>query len=454
MQRLGAILAVVVLGAGLWACDDGGAGEPAQMGGAGGADAGQGGEGGAGGEGGMAMAARPASGLWFVNFRLVEVGDLEIAFQVELAVGESDGGGDQIDTFTLRAIGVARSVSDALFTVTDLPIVDGTFTLPAQTFVLPGAYSPTGSDVDLILGMAFTVRGPDDMCGALVGDVVTIGTALEESTFAAVPWGTEPTAPAAACDDGPPAMLPRRVDCPAITAGRNTGFMSAGIERAFTVFLPTDHDPGQSTPVVFLYHGLTSNADAILDATQMADFVDDLGFILVVPESYPEGAIEWDTASAADSPDLAFFDDLQRCTISALGGDPARMYTAGLSAGSFQSVYLGLYRAETVAASVGFSTGLIAPVRQDAPPHPFLTAWGGPDDTAFDQNFEVLTGALNAELRALGHPVITCDHGQLHVWDADFTPWALQFLFAHALGDGLAFEALPDSFPDHCRILP
>lgn len=441
---------------GLWGCDDAdddGAdtGPVAGQGGEGG----QGAAGGEGGEGGgMPVAELPQSGLWFVNFRLVEVGDLEIQFQIEIAVGEDQAGAAQIDSFTLRAIGVARSVSDALFTVTDLPIVDGVFTLPEQTFVLPGPYSPTGSDVDLALGMTFTVRAADDMCGDLVGNVITLGTALEASTFAAMPWGTEPTVPAAACDDGPPTVFERRTDCPAIVAGRNMGFTSGGIERAFRVFLPADHDSATPAPVVFLYHGLTSDADAIINGTAMADFVDDMGFILIVPESYPEGAIEWDTASAADSPDLAFFDDLQMCAMSELGADPARMYTAGLSAGSFQSMYLGLYRAETVAASVGFSTGLIAPVRQDAPIRPFLTAWGGPDDLAFDQNFEVLTGALNAELRALDYPVITCNHGLLHVWESEFTPWALEFLFAHTLGDTLAFDALPESFPAYCEILP
>ena len=29
-----------------------------------------------------------------------------------------------------------------------------------------------------------------------------------------------------------------------------------------------------------------------------------------------------------------------------------------------------------------------------------------------------------------------------------------QFLFAHTLGDSLAFEALPETFPEYCEILP
>lgn len=443
------VAALAVMG-----CDDGdGGGGAGAAGGEGGAGAaggvgGAGAAGGAGGAGGGAMVETPQSGLWFANFRLVEVGNLEIAFQFEI-----EASADQIDRFVLRAIGPARSLSDDLLTATDLPITDGGFTLPATAFVLPAAFSPTGSDVDLELGLSFTVRASDDLCGGLSGSVITIGTDLVDSTFAAVPWGTEPAAPLASCDDAPAEPLPRRMDCPSLVAGRNEGFTSGGLERAFTVFLPTDHDPSVATPVVYLFHGLTSSAETILEYTAMADRVDELGFILIAPESHPDGAIEWDTASAADSPDLAFFDDLQRCVIEELGGDPQRQYTAGLSAGSFQAVYLGLYRAESVAAIAAFSTGLIAPVRQDAPLRPFLTTWGGPDDEAFGQNFQVLTQALNTELRALGHPVVTCDHGEGHTWTTEFTPWALAFLFAHTLGDPLAFDSLPAAFPQYCNIL-
>jgi hypothetical protein len=344
-------------------------------------------------------------------------------------------------------------VSDPLVEVTQLPIANNAFEVPKTAFIMPAAFSPTGSDVELELGMTFTIRAATDICGGIAGSVITIGTELVDSSFAAVPWGTEPAAPLASCDDEPAEPLPRRMDCPEVVEGLNEGFMSGGIERSFHVFLPSDHDPAAATPVVYLFHGLTSSPMYILDGSKMDQFVDELGFILVVPASYPEGAIEWDTASAADSPDLAFFDDLQMCVTTQLGGDPQRQYTAGLSAGSFQAMYLGLYRAETVAATAAFSTGLIAPVRQDAPQRPFLTAWGGPEDAAFEQNFAVLTAALNTELRALGHDVVTCDHGEGHVWMAEFTPWALEFMFAHALGDALAFSTLPAGFPDHCMIL-
>lgn len=437
--------ALLVLG-----CDDGDDGA-AQMGA--GADAGDlsaGGDMGAGGMGGAGgEAIAPQSGLWFMNIRLVDVGGLEVPFQLELDVD-----GAQIATLRIRAVGAARALSEPILELSGIAIVDGRFLIPRTLFTMPGAFSPTGSDVDLDLELDVEVRGPTDLCGTVVGEVISINSTLEQSTFAAVPWGTEPAAPLASCDDQPAEPLPRREDCPDLVAGRNMGFMSGGIERAFHVFLPPDHDPETPTPLVLLYHGLTANVEGILAGTDMASFVDERGFILIAPESYPDGAIEWDTASAADSPDLAFFDDLHRCAIERLGADPARIYTTGLSAGSFQAMYLGLYRAEKVATSAGFSTGLIAPVRQDAPRRPFLTAWGGPNDVAAGQNFETLTQALNAGLRALDHPVVTCNHAQDHVWLPTFTPWVLDFLLAHTLGDDLAFEALPEAFPDYCEILP
>lgn len=435
-------------------CDDGDGGSQQRgtddmgLGGAGG-ESGAGGEGGAGGAGGGAPEVLPQAGAWFFNVRLVEVGGLEVPFQLELELGEA-----RVSRFALRAVGAARSVSAPILVAEDLAVVDGAFEVPRTAFVMPAAFSPTGSDVQLELGMTLQIRAPDDLCGTVIGSVITIGTELEASTFAAVPWGTEPAAPLASCADVPAPPLPRRDSCPSLVEGPNTGFESAGLMREFLVFLPEGHDPQVPTPTIFLFHGLTASAEAMVESSAMDTFVDDLGFILIAPRSHEDGAIEWDSSSAGDNPDLAFFDDLSACAIESLGADPARLYTTGLSAGSMEASYLGLYRSEVVAATASLSTGLLAPVRQDAPPQPFLTAWGGAEDLAFDQNFEVLTQALNTELRALGHPVVTCNHGQEHYWRAEFTPWVLEFLLAHALGDALAFEALPDTFPDYCSILP
>lgn len=397
----------------------------------------------------------PDSGLYFLGVRLVEVGGIELAFQAEIETTAAAGGGGSIDRFVFRAVGAARSVSEPLFELTDLAIgADGAFALPETAFVLPAAFSPSGSDVEVRMELAAQVTGADGFCGVVSGEVVTIGTTLTASTFAAVPFGTEGPQPPAACGGGGPRTYPRAESCPDLVVGRNT-LTTGEQDREFFLYLPANHDPSGSWPLVVLHNGLGQAAMDTLGDTQMPEFVDDLGFILIAPESYEGGGVEWDSLSSADSPDLALFDDLLRCSEEKLGVDPDRVHVAGMSAGGLYTGYLAMYRAEVIASAAAGSGGLLAPVREDAPIPPFLMMWGGEADMAVDTDFNRQALDYIATLRRLGRPIIGCNHGQGHRWLPEFTPWVLHFLLAHRLGDDMAFSnPLPAPFPDFCEVAP
>ena len=83
-----------------------------------------------------------------------------------------------------------------------------------------------------------------------------------------------------------------------------------------------------------------------------------------------------------------------------------------------------------------------------------MVAWGGPQDIAFDQNFDNLAHNLLAALLPAGHFVVACNHGQQHKWLPEFTPWALQFLLDHPRGVTPEPYAggLPAVFPAFCEI--
>ncbi|MEZ4467757.1 MAG: hypothetical protein R3F43_25765 [bacterium] len=397
----------------------------------------------------------PASGLYFVGVRLVEVGGIELAFQAELETTAAAGGGGTIDRFVFRALGAAGAVSDPLFQVTDLAVgADGSFSVPETPFVLPGPFSPSGSDVEVTMRLAGQVTGADGFCGIVSGEVVTIEVSLSASTFAAVPYGQQAPHPAAACGDEGPRELPRAAECPDLVAGRNT-LRTGEQDREFYVFLPADHDPSGAWPLVILHNGLGQAAMDTLEDTEMASYVSDLGFVLIAPESYEGGGVEWDSLSGADSPDLALFDDELRCAQEKLGVDPRRIHVTGMSAGGLYTGFLAMYRAEVIASAAAGSGGLLAPVRQDAPVPPFLMMWGGVGDIAVDTDFNRKATEYIATLRGMGRSVIACNHGQGHTWKPDFTPWVLEFLLAHTLGEPLAFEnPLPQSFPDYCEVVP
>lgn len=396
----------------------------------------------------------PAAGLYYVGVRLNEVGAIEIGFQAEIESTAAEAGGGTITRFVLRAVGDLRALSAPLFEVTDLAVdpVNGTFTVPETTFTLPAAFSPSGSDVEVRMRLDATATAPEAFCGTVAGEVITIETPLNDSTFAALPWGFEGAQPPADCAGEGPRDYPRAEACPDLVAGLNT--ITTGEQtREFLVFLPANHDPTERWPLVLLHNGLGGTAQGIVDATQMDDFVDDLGFVLIAPDSYAGGGVEWDSLSPADSPDLALFDDLLRCSQDKLGVDPARIHVSGMSAGGLYTGYLAMYRAEVIASAVAGSGGLLAPVRADAPVPPFLMMWGGEADMAVDTDFNRTATEYLGHLAALGRPAIACNHGQGHEWLPEFTPWALEFLLAHRLGDDFAFsDPLPMSFPEFCEL--
>ena len=240
-------------------------------------------------------------------------------------------------------------------------------------------------------------------------------------------------------------------DCPELGPGINT-LNSCGVERRFIVHLPAG-GMGSALPAVFMWHGLTSSPERLLELNMLAGEVDLRNFILIAPES--RGLpVEWEQLNTRDNPDLAFFDDLVTCGQARFGIDRERIYNAGLSAGGLWTTYLSLMRSDVVAAAAPLSGGLIIDYFMPERRVPFLVSWGGPDDASNGQNFDTFARDLITDLQGGGHPLVTCEHGEGHAWNPPFNPWVLDFLFAHTLSGNEApyADGLPGVFPDFCGV--
>ncbi len=401
----------------------------------------------------------PASGTWSLTILLVEFGGLPVSFQLEIASTVSADGGGTLDSVELHGVS-DDGISDVLVTINDIAVdAEGAFTIEFGTFVVPAAYSPSGSDVELELTISAQRTEDGGFCGGVTGNVFTLETVVTDSTFSAAP--TSADAPTGVCPGAADEMLPRIEDCPQLVVGRNEGFMSGGVDRNFELFVPADRMEGEKLPLVFLHHGRAGeeppwgNVEDVLANSQMAPLVDQMRFILVVPASRGGLAIEWAVAPVGDNEGLAFFDDAITCVDEQFGVDADRIYAMGHSAGGIYTTTLALRRPEVLAAVAAMSPALTIPYSDPEPAIPFLINWGGEGDIAFDTDFNVAAMELIDTFTEGGHFMVACNHGQDHDWADGGSEWMLRFALDHVRGaDTLPYaDGLPEgAFPDFCTI--
>ncbi len=404
----------------------------------------------------LAVSLTPFGGL-LVNFRAVVVADDDEVLSLELWSISPDL------TWESPAP-IARACN--------LPINDGTFSVSLPVVTIPAQGTTVGVEVDVL---DFTFNGElidaTSFCGIVDGVVPLLTVTLDASTFRAVPFGTQTNPPAAACGEVEVVRYDPIEECPTLAAGENE-MVSAEIDRTFLVFAPDGVFEGSgegsgeaaALPVVFLYHGLGGTAEDIVAGTGYDDLVDEGGFVLVVPDGANDDGggqifpVDWNILASQyddDNRDLVFFDDLVTCLSEQLPIDADRVYATGMSGGGLMTTFLGIHRAEVLAAVAPMSGGYLQAWPGDfGPVRPWMVTWGGETDIAVDVNFDDTANALLANLADEDVPVVACNHGTGHEWPAEMTPANWAFLSAYVRGDAtnpFATE-LPEVFPDYCEI--
>lgn len=130
---------------------------------------------------------------------------------------------------------------------------------------------------------------------------------------------------------------------------------SGGLERAFDVHVPASYDPARPAPVVFDFHGYTSNKEQQAFLSRMNEASDAHGFVAVHPQgtgaspSWNAGAC-CGTAVTEGVNDVGFVDAMLEALETRLCVDPARVYATGFSNGGFLSHRLACERAHRFAA--------------------------------------------------------------------------------------------------------
>lgn len=123
-----------------------------------------------------------------------------------------------------------------------------------------------------------------------------------------------------------------------------------GVQRTYCALTPSGAVPGVPLPVIIALHGGGGTACTFVgpNKTNLAGYANANGFLLIAPQGL-DGS--WRHADAEDGSitrnairdagdDLAFFAAIQATVIPAEGGDPARLYVTGVSAGGMMAYRL------------------------------------------------------------------------------------------------------------------
>jgi predicted esterase len=144
-----------------------------------------------------------------------------------------------------------------------------------------------------------------------------------------------------------------------VTTGLAASYVAQYTARNYYVWLPTDYDPTRPYTTVFLGPGCGGNGESVLPMQNASTSNAILVGLSPVGQCF--------MTSAADSPEIAFFDAVLSTVESSFCVDKAHVFIAGFSSGSWLSNLIGCARAGIVRGQ-GNATGGLPPVPTCAGP--------------------------------------------------------------------------------------
>ena len=156
----------------------------------------------------------------------------------------------------------------------------------------------------------------------------------------------------------------------------NSTLSHGGITRNYILFVPASYDPSTPAPLVFSFHGYSSNAALNMNYTGFTAIADTAGFILVHPDGTLDGSGTphwnvggWTVGSQID--DVGFTEAMIDEISAGYNINANRVYSCGMSNGGYMSFKLACELSDRIAA-IASVTGSMTPQISNAcnPSHP------------------------------------------------------------------------------------
>lgn len=151
--------------------------------------------------------------------------------------------------------------------------------------------------------------------------------------------------------------------------------MHDGEERSYILYLPANYTGETAVPLVFNFHGYTSNATEQMWYGDFRTIADTAGFIIVHPEgTLLNGSTHWNVGGwtlGSTTDDVGFTSSLIDALAEQYNIDLNRVYSTGMSNGGYMSFLLACQLGDKIAA-VASVTGSMTPQIFDNcnPTHP------------------------------------------------------------------------------------
>jgi polyhydroxybutyrate depolymerase len=153
---------------------------------------------------------------------------------------------------------------------------------------------------------------------------------------------------------------------PLFTLGQqtiNASINHGGITRDYILYVPNSYVTGNQVPLVFNFHGYTSNATQQMWYGDFRAIADTAGFIIVHPEGTLDnsGATHWNVGWGGSTVnDINFTSTLIDSIASEYSINLDRVYSTGMSNGGFMSYQLACELSDRIAA-IASVTGSMNP---------------------------------------------------------------------------------------------
>ena len=144
-----------------------------------------------------------------------------------------------------------------------------------------------------------------------------------------------------------------------------------GVQRSYVLYVPASYTPGTPVPLLFNFHGYTSNANQQMAYGDFRPIAEAAGFLVAHPEGLPlpgTGQPHWNVGgwtTASQSDDLGFTDAMIAEISANYSIDERRIYSTGFSNGGFFSFELACRRSGVIAA-IGSVAGTLTPEQESA----------------------------------------------------------------------------------------